>query len=283
MTQAMETTVNSLETRPIKLDETPIMSGNVNRTPTHGQSAMKRNTSLKKNTPKSKHAGEKLVKYRRDQIHFLSTARELLYTVRPNAASNVATPQDSQLRGTATPTSQDREFAHTFKKLNETKVKAPKPDNITKKIGWVFEPLHFVHLFAIWSRVGSSSAWEVAPTLHFDLAAFVEETKLMCEARGVAADVLTGRNKPFAKRAKGICHAFHLTIWQSFSAQSNTCWIDAETALPSCRHRRLQHIYSFTGNVKSNTDVLVYCMQCIQRVRADGSTISKSGEIDVEF
>jgi hypothetical protein len=47
--------------------------------------------------------------------------------------------------------------------------------------------------------------------LHFDLGAFVEETKLMCEARGVAADVMVGRNKPLTKQANGICHVFHLT------------------------------------------------------------------------
>jgi hypothetical protein len=83
-----------------------------------------------------------------NQICFYSTGRELLYAVRPNAASNAATPQNGQLSGTPTPTSQDREFVHTFKKLSETKIKPFKPDNIVKKIGWVFKLFHFVYLFA---------------------------------------------------------------------------------------------------------------------------------------
>ncbi len=82
---------NSSDAKHAKKDETPTVptirrSNDVNMTPTRGQSTMKAITSsLTKNTPKSKR-GEKLMKFWQNQIHFLSTARELLYAARPSAA-----------------------------------------------------------------------------------------------------------------------------------------------------------------------------------------------------
>jgi len=83
---------NSSDAKHAKMDETPTVptikrSNDVNMTPTRGQSTMKGLTSsLKKNTPESKRGGEKLMKFWRNQIHFLSSARELLYAAHPSAA-----------------------------------------------------------------------------------------------------------------------------------------------------------------------------------------------------
>jgi hypothetical protein len=97
----------------------------------------------------------------------------------------------------------------------------------------------------------------------------------MCDERGVASGVIVGANKPFYKRGDGKLLIFLLILFfVCFAAPMNTMWICRETPMPSARHRTYQNVFSYAYNVNAAVDCVVYCMACIQRVRADGSVDS---------